>query len=74
MKERKIKNIKTYYLSDDAITLQDDFEDLAHKERTSVSELSRLGGECPIKQISKFPICSKKFVNRSMSLCLILPT
>ena len=41
MKERKIKNIKTYYLSDSDIVVQDKFEDLAYKERTSVSSLYR---------------------------------
>ena len=41
MKERKIKNIKTYYLSDSDIIIQEEFEDLAYKERTSVSELYR---------------------------------
>ena len=41
MKERKIKNIKTYYLSDSDIQAQEDFEDLAHRERASVSELYR---------------------------------
>ena len=40
MKERKIKNIKTYYLSDSDI-VQDEFEELAYKERTSVSSLYR---------------------------------
>jgi len=39
LKERKIKNIKTYYLSDDDIEIQGKFEDLAYKERTSVSKL-----------------------------------
>ena len=41
MKERKIKNIKTYYLSDSDIDTQEKFEELAHKERTSVSDLYR---------------------------------
>ena len=41
MKERKIKNIKTYYLSDADIPIQEEFEELAHKERTSVSDLYR---------------------------------
>jgi len=41
MKERKIKNIKTYYLSDADINFQEKFEELAYKERTSVSELYR---------------------------------
>jgi len=41
MKERKIKNIKTYYLSDSDIEIQEKFEDLAYKERTSVSNLYR---------------------------------
>ena len=39
MKERKAKNIKTYYLSDDDIETQGKFEELAYKERTSVSKL-----------------------------------
>ena len=39
MKERKIKNIKTYYLSDDDIEIQGEFEDLAYKERISTSKL-----------------------------------
>lgn len=41
MKERKIKNIKTYYLSDSDLDVQEKFEDLAYKERMSVSDLYR---------------------------------
>jgi len=50
MKERKIKNIKTYYLSDDDIEIQEKFDELAYKERKSKSELYRNAIEDYVKK------------------------
>lgn len=36
-KERKIKNIRTYYLSNDDFELQEKIEDIAAKERVNIS-------------------------------------
>lgn len=36
-KERKIKNIRTYYLANDDFELQEKIEDIAYRERVNVS-------------------------------------
>ncbi len=38
-KERKIKNIRTYYLSNEDFQLQDNIDELAYRERTNLSNI-----------------------------------
>ena len=38
-KERKIKNIRTYYLTNEDFELQEKIEDIAHRERVNVSNV-----------------------------------